>query len=1040
MRAAVACAALVALALCCCTDADTMASLDAVDSNGAIPFTIGKMSAGMDMNAFEEAQAAKTALHDRKKQRMSLVELRERSVAAATGQEVMTDEMQKEAKKQFLHLATKFKGEKLKATSIATIRLAQQVMMGEGLSKEDKRKLGEGAGADGDMHVKEEGSGLDLIFYKLNELKAEIENEQKTELARISEIRKGCANMLSDTKTIIEDAMTNMADNHKTVQTASSMLIPEQQTAWEDSVKIENDEHFALNEMQVARDGYSAGVRAEVDEKTKAVDVLVKAAFLVCERFPRYKPTAQCKEIISQPDIDEPQRYETLPKPEAKEATQDAHAPKLKDSPDDNPWYIKWDTQMERDLNKVGHKDPEELMGPSYPATAPDPNAANVTETSAQLETQELIDVGGADVEGIGDEVEEETYSLSEDEQRATDELEALGKNANLQDHYTRPLIELGEAIKSGNTRRSRSIVEILLEILAEIRAEIALAKKEFQIYMDEKFDISEAAKAIMAQCIVDQADAKTEMTRLKALIDTKIGHSNDERNKMLKTHKSRTEDEQVCWDEEEQWGITEAINLEDLENLIKLKSLLRGLYEKKMPKNCKKFNGVMCTSSDAGWCVYIQEKASMGSDQRCSCNVGFYGEKCEFRMCPGLGQTLYRAPGPDAPDDGSAGVCSERGDCDPISGTCSCHTEETNGVLSGGFYHGPKNACEYKYAPISKNGVLDNLCSGRGEYDHVRGRCNCEYDFHGSSCQEKKCYNSLGLKFEGASAQACDGHGACNTETGLCYCEAPYYHDQSEEDGTGACDKQRCQDNCNGRGNCNTITGKCACTPGTKYAGEEDACRWHLCNDGDGCGGSANGWCNRMDGKCLCMMGFSGYKCDKDKRCAKKTLNEPEMNWWTVWDKPGWLVCPKGQLIYQLERSLCEALSCLDSGSCAAACEGDEHVYQLRHCYHDLRWYLGFDEAGWSKCLDDYFVAGLFRSCESLYCLNMAKCCSLKEARQPSALCGSVIWSGFDATTGMVQPQNVPDNTFITGFRRAEGHTLSNIKDAAYCGWVRGY
>lgn len=175
-------------------------------------------------------------------------------------------------------------------------------------------------------------------------------------------------------------------------------------------------------------------------------------------------------------------------------------------------------------------------------------------------------------------------------------------------------------------------------------------------------------------------------------------------------------------------------------------------------------------------------------------------------------------------------------------------------------------------------------------------------------------------------------------------------------------------------------------------------------------------------------------------------------MNWWTVWDKPGWLVCPKGQLLYQLERSKCTtfklkgqeetsgggALSCVESGGCAAGCEGEDHVFQLRHCYHDLRWYNSFDVAGWSQCLPDYFVAGLFRSCESLYCLNMAKCCSLKEARQPGPLCGEVLWGADFKSDGA--KGKVPTGKFITGFIRKPGDKLSDISGATYCGWIRGY
>lgn len=162
-------------------------------------------------------------------------------------------------------------------------------------------------------------------------------------------------------------------------------------------------------------------------------------------------------------------------------------------------------------------------------------------------------------------------------------------------------------------------------------------------------------------------------------------------------------------------------------------------------------------------------------------------------------------------------------------------------------------------------------------------------------------------------------------------------------------------------------------------------------------------------------------------------------MNWWTIWNKPGWIACPHGQLMYELKRSSCQALSCIASGGCAAACEGstgnNNHVFQIRHCYHDLRWYNEFDKEGLAECLPDYFVAGLFRSCESLYCLNMAKCCSLKEARWTQ--CKESDWAATfeQAGTGRVKPDQ-----FIVGFRRGKGHQLKNIDGAKGCGFIRGY
>jgi hypothetical protein len=183
-----------------------------------------------------------------------------------------------------------------------------------------------------------------------------------------------------------------------------------------------------------------------------------------------------------------------------------------------------------------------------------------------------------------------------------------------------------------------------------------------------------------------------------------------------------------------------------------------------------------------------------------------------------------------------------------------------------------------------------------------------------------------------------------------------------------------------------------------------------------------------------VCKDGYSGIKCENTKQCTAKNLVNNEMNWWTIWDKPGWMVCPKGQLMHGLKRSTCEALSCIDSGECGAACEGDNHVFQLRHCYHDIRWYNTFDTAGVSTCLDDYFVAGLFRSCESLYCLNMAKCCSLKEARWTQ--CSWSNWAIFNGPS----TARVKEAQFIVGFKRSEGHQLKNIDEAKGCRFVRGY
>jgi hypothetical protein len=932
---------------------------------------------------------------------------------AAQGTTVaLTESEAVKTKHEFLRLAANFKNENLKSQSLATIRLAQQVLLGEGIDAAKKAgekhpDLQESAGTGGD--------GLDLIFRKLNELRDEILNEQKEGTKLIKGRRAECQGLFKDSNDIIASSSATMTANFQDVEEAKTQTLPNNRQLWDDSRALEDETHAALAGEQADRATNAAIVRAEVDEKTKAVDVMVKAAFLVCERFPRYKSTKECQEIRSQPDIDEPQRYATKPYAAAKEESTLSRAEKT-ESGEENPWFAMWNAQMTKDEEKVGVDDPEGLIGPVVTPEEEDDNATQALLT----DSVELLE----DSEGSDNQAHDALATMSKEELTAFHQLTTLTQNANLRERYAMPLVELGETIKRGTyKKRSKSIVTILLEVLNEIREEIATAKATFQIVMDNYYGQSIEYKQILQDCTDNQAQYRATMEQARLMILEKMDSSETERVAQNQALAARTSNEDACWADDEGWGIQEAINLEDLENLIKLKSLLRGLYDKKMPKACPKHNGVICTSQDNGWCVYVQEKASLGNDQRCSCMVGFYGDACQYKMCPGLAQNLYKASG-----EGSEGVCSARGTCDPVKGLCTCHEE---------FYHGPKNACDYKHAPPSKNGLIDNLCTDhRGTLDKVRGVCNCDVPYFGSGCQEMRCPNSNKVLYPMESANACNGHGACNIDTGLCSCQHPYYHE--ETDGSGSCHLERCQDNCSGRGTCNPMDGSCVCTPPDKYDGPNDACRWTLCNKGDGCGGSANGWCNRNDGICLCNMGFSGKRCDITKRCETKTLNSAKVNWWTVWDKPGWLVCPKGQLMWKMQRSNCQALSCLESGGCAAACEGDEHVFQLRHCYHDLRWYTEFDKAGWAKCLDDYFVAGLFRSCESLYCLNMAKCCSLKEARQPGATCGTTIWNS-DFDNGAV-PVKVPANTFITGFRRSEGHQLKNIESASYCGWVRGY
>jgi hypothetical protein len=927
--------------------------------------------------------------------KMSLIEIKQHALASAKGTEMMDEQMQKQAKKDIMDLTSGFKSAGSESMSIDATRLAKKVLYGG-----QEGNLGEGAGM--------EASGLDLIFRKLAELEKKIINEQATDLANENAGIEACREAIRNGDTLITRASGTRSMNKLSIRECSAK-IETNRGLWGQSRTLEDQNHDTLITMQAQRSEESEAIRARVDERNKAIDVMVKATFMVCQRFNRYKDTPQCMEIKSQPDVDEPQRYETSTYEKAMEKTKLFHE-------DGKKWAEDWAKQMDLDIAKEGHEDPEGNKGGISQHTAdaaPLPAPAPAPAEKTREYTDSLREAANEDDDLELLETDEDETALSQDEQQAVRELTTMAQDHTLAEKYALPLNELALSIKAGATKRSKSIVEILLEVLKETRNEQANDKAQHTANLNSYYAQSWDLKGILNREAILQKQLRDEMEALRLRILELNNNNEVERNDQNEAAEAKTEEDDRCNFQTEEYGIRTGLRDEDLENLVKLKSLLRALYFKNFPKACPRHNRVVCTGKSNGWCVFTS-RDQKNNDQRCSCNVGFYGDACQFKQCPGGGKNLYNAD--------AEGVCSNRGACNRLTGLCFCRHE---------YYHGPKNACDYAHAPPSKadpcDPVCDDACSQRGRLDPIRGVCNCQEEFFGPGCEEKKCPNSNGVLYPRESGNSCNGRGACDIETGKCGCGHPYSGQ--------SCEFEACPNDCLDRGNCNQNTGHCSC--GNDASGQPffgPSCEFRTCPY-DCTGG---GECNRNDGVCICKDGYSGVQCEKTTRCKNENLVNDNMNWWTIWDKPGWMVCPKGQLMFQLKRSLCEALSCIDSGGCAAACEGTtgntNHVFQLRHCYHDLRWYNSFDMAGSSECMDDYFVAGLFRSCESLYCLNMAKCCSLKEARWSQCT-----WSNWGVFNGPGTGK-VTEHQFIVGFKRSEGHQLKNIDEAKGCGFVRGY
>jgi hypothetical protein len=1017
------------------------------------------------------------------------VEMREGADAQSTI--AMTDEDRQEFKAHFLSMAAK----------IHTPQLRSNVMIAEKMASEELDRTN-GKVAAG-------GSGMDLIFNKLEALQQEIKDEQaeddkwiKGQRAKASQSRNS---YLSAIKTSEDKIAANDLASKKDQADINGW-----RAAWHESRAAEagtGGTHPMLKKMEATRAQESAIIREQVDERNKALDVLVEALFLVCERFNRYKNTALCMQIKSQPDVEEPDRYETKEPEMAKKETDELHGAgsafvdlwknqKIKDAqledvmcpetPDDCPMANQSGIKLLQNVRIVAedkflfeHKVMSHV-GPCAVRCADKSNCKAFTYNRKTMYCDLFTDAGkqvDSEDHQSGVKAAEKkviapnaptppppAQSLLQVESRdVVQEKRALARmknlaRMNLPSRYTVPIQEVTMALeeadgadgKPPSTKKKRkTIVQILIAIIEETRQEQISAKAVHQMKLDAWYAQSWQSWASLKSQLDNQARLHSDWRAARARIQDRIADNNLQKASVKANLNEVRSMELELKDDEREYGIQTSLREEDQENIIKLRSLLRALYDKSTPVGCARVGGVICTDKVAGWCVYSER---VGREQRCSCNVGFYGVACQLKMCPGNGDVLYKHD--------QEGVCSNndkeaRGEgqtggkgCDNTTGKCHCAKD---------FYHGPMLKCEYRHAPPSKypsqganylegKGVIDEKCSGHGTVDKITGICTCQADWwgeapndiqRGGGCEERKCYGGggqeVGLKFERPSSNVCNGRGACNPVDGTCSCVAPYFGVM--------CEKTKCPADCNNglNGACDTVKGLCSCKQSPiKFSGP--SCMYMDCPAD--CGRPSGGECDRNDGHCICRMGYSGLSCERSSRCAPAALNTKETNWYTLWDKPGWITCPKGQLLYALKRRKCEALSCLDSGSCAAGCEGNSKVYQIRHCYHDLGWYNSMDMAGWSKCQPDYFIAGLYRSCESLYCLQIAKCCSMSEVRWAGnpRPCKEASWAADFKETGKGSLGSDGQHAFITGFYRKRGHDLKSLEKASYCEFVRNY
>ena len=255
-------------------------------------------------------------------------------------------------------------------------------------------------------------------------------------------------------------------------------------------------------------------------------------------------------------------------------------------------------------------------------------------------------------------------------------------------------------------------------------------------------------------------------------------------------------------------------------------------------------------------------------SDGKCTCDVGWRGDVCNIKGCPGInidcsgkgvcikstGQCVcyngWKGTGCEIPDCPGTPDCNALGVCDGTTDPPAC-INCTNGTMGTGC----DKACLHGKEDMTRRGICvcdpcyegfscDLMCGGNGNC--TSGKCYCKPGWKGTFCKTVDC----------PGEPDCSNRGACITVPNalpICSCNSGFRG--------ASCEELVCpgEPMCSNRGNCTLVNNKPTCI--CKHGFDGDSCQRCLTN-------FAPPLCDK------CVTNYIGYNTDCSYRCVNGRAN----------------------------------------------------------------------------------------------------------------------------------------------------------------------